>query len=185
MTRERVEPFRFISETESILKANGLLLCSMGKDKKPNLMTIGWGLIGIMWRQPFFVVAVRFSRYTYKLLEESGEFTVCLPSEGMKKVLEFCGTRSGRDFDKFKELGLTPMKGSSVEAPFIAECPIHYECRVAYKVSIEPGGLDADLEKEVYPSGDYHTIYFGHIKGVYAEKNALGRLLKTDLLKKD
>lgn len=176
LVREEIESFEFIAETERLLKGNGLLLCTMGKDKKPNLMTIGWGLIGTMWRQPFFAVAVRASRYTYKLIEEHGEFTVCLPSNNMGHVLDFCGSKSGRDFDKFKELTLTPVRGYKVKVPFVAECPVHYECKVAYKVKVKPGELDADLEKEVYPLGDYHTIYFGRIKGVYAEKDALKKL---------
>ncbi|MGB9622631.1 MAG: flavin reductase family protein [Candidatus Bathyarchaeia archaeon] len=178
LIKEEVEPFKFIDETEYLLKNNGLLLCTMGKDKKPNLMTIGWGLIGTMWRQPFFVVAVRASRYTYKLIEEHGEFTVCLPSNRMERILDFCGSKSGRDFDKFKELAITPIKSNQVEVPFVAECPVHYECKVAYKVKVKPGELDTALEKEVYPSGDYHTIYFGRIKGVYAEKDALKKLPK-------
>ncbi|MBS7630423.1 flavin reductase [Candidatus Bathyarchaeota archaeon] len=93
MVREEIESFEFIAETERLLKGNGLLLCTMGKDEKPNLMTIGWGLIGTMWRQPFFAVAVRASRYTYKLIEEHGEFTVCLPSNNMEHVLDFCGSK--------------------------------------------------------------------------------------------
>jgi len=176
LIRKEVEAFKFIYETEHLLRKNGLLLCTMGKDKKPNLMTIGWGLIGTMWRQPFFVVAVRASRYTYKLIEEHGEFTVCLPANKMEYALDFCGSKSGRDFDKFKELSITPSKSNHVEVPFVAECPVHYECKVVYKVKVKPGELDTNLEKEVYPSGDYHTIYFGLIKGVYAEKDALKKL---------
>lgn len=165
-----------MAETERLLKERGLLLVSADGDGRPNAMTIGWGLIGTIWRRPFFLVAVRPSRYTYGLIEESGEFTVCLPARGMEEVLDFCGCRSGRDVDKFRELGLTAVKGFEVEIPYIAECPVHYECRVAYKTTVEPGTLEEELERDCYPAGNYHTIYFGRILEVYAEEDASERL---------
>jgi len=174
--RRRVETFDYVSETERLLRRGGVFLVSAGGDGRPNAMTIGWGLIGTIWRKPFFLVAVRPSRFTHGLIEESGEFTVCLPAEGMEEALQVCGTKSGRDLDKFRELGLTAVRGFEVEAPYIAECPVHYECRVAYKVRVEPGALEEGLERECYPAGNYHTLYFGLILGVYAEEDASERL---------
>jgi len=174
--RERVEPFDFVEETNRLMRDGGLFLVSAGKDGKPNAMTIGWGLVGTIWRKPFFTVAVRLSRYTHKLIEESGEFTVCLPAKGMEHALEVCGTKSGRDIDKFQERGFTAEKGHMVKAPYIAECPVHYECSVAYETELRPGQLEAELEKEVYPTGDYHVLYFGHIKGVYTDSEAADKL---------
>jgi flavin reductase (DIM6/NTAB) family NADH-FMN oxidoreductase RutF len=176
MGREKVENFSFITETDRLLRDEGLLLVSEGDDGKPNAMTIGWGLVGTMWSEPFFVVAVRLSRHTHKLIEEAGKFTVCLPSKGMTEALNVCGTKSGRDMDKLKELGLTARKGTAVEAPYIAECPVHYECEVAFKTQVEKGELKEELENRVYASGDYHTLYYGHIKGVYAVEGAKGKL---------
>ena len=176
MGREKVKDFSFIVETERLLKEGGLLLVSEGEDGKPNAMTIGWGLVGTMWREPFFVVAVRLSRHTYKLMEEADKFTVCLPSKGMAEALNVCGTKSGRDMDKFKELGLTAKKGHAVEAPYIGECPVHYECEVAFKTQVEKGELKEELESHVYASGDYHVLYYGHIKGVYAVEDAKEKL---------
>ena len=176
LTRKKVEPLDFVEETHRLMRGGGLFLVSAGSDGRPNAMTIGWGLVGTMWGKPFFTVAVRLSRYTYKLIEESGEFTVCLPAKGMEGALEVCGTRSGRDIDKFEELRLTALKGREVDAPYIAECPVHYECKVAYKAQLEPGELERALEDEVYPSGNYHVLYLGRIKGVYAEEDASERL---------
>ena len=79
----------------------GLLLASIGKNGENNIMTIGWGLIGVLFRKPTFIVAVRKSRYSYKLLNETGVFTVNVPGEGMAEAVDFCGTKSGRDYDKF------------------------------------------------------------------------------------
>jgi flavin reductase (DIM6/NTAB) family NADH-FMN oxidoreductase RutF len=94
----------------------------------------------------------------------------------MGEALEVCGTKSGRDIDKFKELGLTAKKGSTVGASYIAECPVHYECKVAYKTELKPGELDGELEKNAYPSGNYHVLYFGHILGVYAQSDVAKKL---------
>ena len=176
MGREKAGAFEFIEETNRLMRGGGLFLVSAGEDGKPNAMTIGWGLVGTMWREPFFNVAVRLSRHTHKLIEESREFTVCLPAKGMGEALEVCGTKSGRDMDKFKELGLTARKGSTVGAPYIAECPVHYECKVAYETELKPGELDGELEKNAYPSGNYHVLYFGHILGVYAEDGVAEKL---------
>jgi flavin reductase (DIM6/NTAB) family NADH-FMN oxidoreductase RutF len=176
MGREKVENFSFITETDRLLREGGLLLVSEGDDGKPNAMTIGWGLVGTMWSEPFFVVAVRLSRHTYKLLEEADKFTVCLPSKGMTEALNICGTKSGRDMDKLKELGLSAKKGLSVAAPYIVECPVHYECEVAFKTQVEEGALKEELESRVYASGNYHVLYYGHIKGVYAEEDAKEKL---------
>ncbi len=174
--RRKADPFEYLIETERLLKGDGLFLVSAGKDGRANTMTIGWGLIGTIWRKPFFLVAVRPSRFTHCLIEESGEFTVCLPAKGMEHALEFCGTKSGRDVDKFRELNLTAVKGFEVAVSYIAECPVHYECKVAYKTDLKPEMLDEELRRDCYPAGDYHTLYFGLILGVYAEEDAEDKL---------
>jgi len=176
MGRDLVKDFEFVNETHRLMRDEGILLVAADKDGKPNAMTIGWGLVGTIWRKPFFTVAVRLSRYTHKLMEESDTFTVCLPAKGMEEILDVCGTKSGRDMDKFKELGLTAKKGLQVDAPYIAECPVHYECRVAYKVELKPGQLIEELEEDAYPKGNYHVLYFGQILGVYARNDAAEKL---------
>ncbi|MEM2126784.1 MAG: flavin reductase family protein [Candidatus Bathyarchaeia archaeon] len=177
MNRRKVDLLDFIEETYRIMRGHGLFLVSAGRGGRPNAMTIGWGLLGTMWREPFLAVAVRRSRYTHGLIEESGEFTVCLPGRGMERMLEFCGSRSGRELDKFKELGMTAVRGISIGTPYIGECPVHFECRVAYKVDVKEGQLDPAMEREIYPRGDFHTIYYGRVLGVYAEEDAEDRLL--------
>ncbi|MGD2201251.1 MAG: flavin reductase family protein [Candidatus Bathyarchaeota archaeon] len=174
--RKKIEDFQFVEETHRLMRGNGLLLVAESEGEKPNAMTIGWGLVGTMWRRPFFVVAVRLSRHTYKLLEASDSFTVCLPTEDLSDEVEFCGTESGRDYDKFKKLGLTAEKGYKIDAPFIAECPVHYECKIAYKTKVKSGQLPSEIEGDVYPRGDFHVLYYGEIQGVYAEEGAGSKL---------
>ena len=145
----------------------GAFLNTRYKDKT-NTITIGWGTIGIIWGKPIFMVAVRYSRYTYDLIDKSGEFTVSIPlKDNLKKELGFCGSRSGRDYDKFKECGLTLTEGRTVNVPIINECQLHYECKVVYKQSMEPGTLDQSIKDVCYRTGDYHVIYFGEITACY------------------
>lgn len=176
MDRKKVNEFKYVVEANQLMRRDGLFLVAEGKDGKPNAMTIGWGLLGTIWSRPVFVVAVRLSRHTHRLLEGSNSFTVCLPGKGMEEWLEFCGTRSGRDVDKFKELGMTAAKGVNVKAPYIEECPVHFECEIVYRNEMKPGQLKKEVEDSVYPAKDMHVLYFGEVKGVYAVEDAAEKL---------
>ena len=171
-----ISPVTYLNETTRILGQCGLLLVS-GKMAHANVMTIGWGLVGILWGNPFFMVAVRPSRYTYRFMEETDDFTVNVPGKDMEEVTDYCGTVSGRDHDKIKEKGLTLMPSEHVESPIIAECVVHYECKVVYKTQIVPKDLPKDIISTRYPCGDYHTLYFGEILAIYADDDAKEKLL--------
>jgi flavin reductase (DIM6/NTAB) family NADH-FMN oxidoreductase RutF len=133
-------------------------------------MTISWGNIGFEWNKPIFTVLVRKSRYTYGLIEKSNEFTVSIPlSNNLKKELLYCGTKSGRDVDKFQQCNLKLEDGKSVGTPIIADCDIHYECKVVYKQAMNPELLDESIKKSSYRDGDYHTIYYGEIVNCYVK----------------
>jgi len=166
----------YLQETLAALADPGCLLVSQGKDGKPNVMTIGWGTIGIIWGRPIFVVLVRPSRYTWELLGENDEFTVNVPPPGLAEAAMLCGTKSGRDLDKFAEAGLTPIPVKHVGVPVIEQCAVHYECRTVHKNSVDPAAVDRAIIDECYPSGNFHTIYFGEILGVLADEDARERL---------
>jgi len=177
MAREiEVSPLTYLNETTHILGRCGLLLVS-GKMAGANVMTIGWGLLGILWGKPFFIAAVRPSRYTHKFIEETGDFTVNVPRKDMEEIADYCGTVSGRDHDKIKEKGLTLMPSNHIESPIIAECIVHYECKVAYKTQVVSKKLPKDIILTRYPHGDYHTLYFGEILATYADGDANEKLL--------
>jgi flavin reductase (DIM6/NTAB) family NADH-FMN oxidoreductase RutF len=176
MNRRVVDPFDYIDETNELMRDGGILLVTQDKAGKPNAMTIGWGFLGTIWRNPFFIVAVRHSRHTFKNLEETNSFTVCLPAVNMEKVLETCGSKSGRDMDKISELGLTAVKSEKVETPYIEESPLHYECQIVYSHDLRPEDLPEELRGSIYSSGDIHKLYFGEVKGVYAVKDAAQKL---------
>jgi flavin reductase (DIM6/NTAB) family NADH-FMN oxidoreductase RutF len=158
---------KYVAETMRRMEDPGLLLVSAKKDGKGNVMTVGWGLVGVFWRMPVFMVAVRPSRFSHEFIEETGEFTVNVPGDGMDDVVEYCGKVSGRKHDKFAECKLSLLEGKKVHVPVIKECKIHYECQVIHKLEVDPSLVPANVKKSLYPRGNLHTIYLGKIVAVY------------------
>jgi len=156
---------KYIKEVNQQLTKGGVFLTTQGKDKA-NAMVIGWGGITFFWGRPIFLVPVRESRFTYNLIDGTGEFTVSVPMDrDMKKALALCGTKSGRDLDKFRECGFTAIPGQKVNVPVIGECSLHYECRVVFKQPMNPELLDKAISERFYP--DYHTMFYGEILACY------------------
>ena len=132
-----------------------------------NTMTIGWATIGCIWQRAVFMVAVRDSRHTFTLMEQADNFTVTVPAGSEhNKAVAFCGTKSGRDYDKFNECGLVTRPAQHTASPIIDIPGVHYECRIVYKTAMDPALLDPALES-LYPQKDYHTLYFGEILACY------------------
>lgn len=139
--------------------------------EKLNTMTIGWGTIGFIWNKPIFTVLVRYSRHTYDMIKDADEFTVSVPlSKDMKKELSLCGTKSGREIDKFKECDLTAHKGKVIDTPIIGECDLHYECKIVYKQAMEPALLDKNIREAKYSNNDFHVLYYGEIVASYLKE---------------
>ncbi|HOT74851.1 MAG TPA: flavin reductase family protein [Candidatus Wallbacteria bacterium] len=147
------------------LRGRGALLIT--GVEKPNPMTIGWATLGVIWGKPVMTVLVRPSRHSFFLINSHEEFVVAVPPADMAKQLAFCGTRSGRDHDKFVECSFTKESGVKVKVPHIIECPIHYECRIIHKNNVEANRLDPAIPMQYYPNGDFHTIYYGEVLGVF------------------
>lgn len=97
--------------------------------EKPNIITVAWAGT-ICSDPPMLSVSVRPERYSYSILRESGEFVVNLVTKELARAADYCGVRSGRDTDKFKDMGLTPCASRVIAAPGILESPVNIECRV-------------------------------------------------------
>jgi flavin reductase (DIM6/NTAB) family NADH-FMN oxidoreductase RutF len=132
-----------------------------------NTMTIGWATFGFIWRKPIMMVAVRSSRHTFGIMEAAEDFTVTVPAGDMGKETAFCGSKSGRDLDKFKMCNLEIENGSKVVSPIIKTPGQHYECKIVYKSAMNPADLDKNYDASLYPQKDYHTLYFGEILACY------------------
>jgi flavin reductase (DIM6/NTAB) family NADH-FMN oxidoreductase RutF len=172
MKKKEVGPFEFSEQTMEEMGGCGCLLVA-GDERKNNVMTIGWGFLGVLWGRPMFMVAVRPSRHTFGFLEESAEFTVNVPRKGIEDALTLCGTKSGRDMDKFKEAGLTRLAGKKVRTPIIEECIVNYECKTVWKTKMQEKDLPGFAKSGFYKSGDFHTVYFGEIVSVRADEDAI------------
>jgi flavin reductase (DIM6/NTAB) family NADH-FMN oxidoreductase RutF len=157
-----------IADTLAALNKPGALLVAQGKDGYLNAMTIGWGTIGTIWGKPIFTVMVRPSRFTYRLMEEGSDFTVCVPSDEMRPVADFCGSKSGRSHDKFAELKLEKLPSLHILVPGIVGSSVVYECRSVQATDIQPDRLAADIRQTCYPKGDFHRVYYGEILAVRA-----------------
>ena len=175
MKRE-IEVFDYAGEILKALKRGVLLTTKVGD--KVNCMTIGWGTLGIEWGRPVFVAFVREGRYTRELLDSNPEFTVNVPVGGFdRKILGFCGSKSGRNIDKVKELGLTLEAGEVVSVPAVKELPLTLECKVIYKQLQDKNAIPEDIKRAMYPegvgsdepmaNGDYHVAYYGEIVKAY------------------
>lgn len=97
--------------------------------EKPNIITVAWA--GTVCSNPPMVsISVRPERYSYDILKETGEFVINLVTKDLIFATDYCGVRSGRDIDKFKEMNLTPLPSRNVKASGIAESPVNLECKV-------------------------------------------------------
>lgn len=154
------------------------ILMTTKKGDFVNSMVIGWGHIGIEWGKPIFVAYVRESRYTKELVENHGEFTVNVPMGDFdSNIIRICGTKSGRDLDKIKELGLTLVDSDHVSVPGIKEFPLTLECKVIYKQKQDLSAVPEKILNRFYPveedtlhpgsDRDYHIAYYGQILNAY------------------
>jgi flavin reductase (DIM6/NTAB) family NADH-FMN oxidoreductase RutF len=166
---KRMGPWERFPEVERQLQGDGVLLASVDASGRPNVMTIGWGLVGTVWRRPVFLVLVRPSRYTHGCIEKSEAFTVNVPLGTMAEVLAFCGSHSGRDMDKIVELGLELEPGRAGPVPLVGGCDIHYECRVVGHTRLLPEGLEGGIRSRYYRQGDLHTLFFGEILATWSK----------------
>jgi flavin reductase (DIM6/NTAB) family NADH-FMN oxidoreductase RutF len=158
----------YLQDAEETMKkiTRGAFL-TVQEGNRVNTMTIGWATIGFIWKKEVLMVAVRDSRHTFSLMERSDNFTVTIPADkSAQEALLFCGTKSGRDFDKFSECRLGRKEATHVASPVIDIPGVHYECRIIYKSPMDPSMLDSNFDR-LYPQKDYHTLYFGEILACY------------------
>lgn len=174
--KKNIDIFDYASEIMKAVKT-GVLLTTKADDNV-NSMTISWGTLGIEWSKPIFTTFVRENRFTKQQLDKNPEFTINIPyGEFDKKILAVCGTKSGHNTDKVKELGLTLETSNHVSVPAIRELPLTLECKVVYKQKQDENAVKEENRKMFYPQDvdstfhgankDYHTAYYGEIVSAY------------------
>lgn len=143
-----------------------VLVSTADKRGNTNILTVAW--TGTVCTNPAMVyISVRPERYSYHMLEESGEFVINLTTEKLTRATDFCGVRSGKEIDKWKMCHLTPKAASSLEwAPIIAESPVNIECKVT----------------EVKKLGSHH-MFLAKVQAVQADETYLNKENKFELNK--
>ena len=139
-------------------------LLAAGNKDKSNAMTIGWGAIGTLWQKPALTVYVAEKRYTKEFMDNSEYFTVMSFDVENSNVLNYMGTKSGRDGDKAKALGLHTSYTSN-GTPYYTEATMVIECRIMYAAPFDPKGFKSDVPKNMYsrfPAG-VHSMYVGEV----------------------
>ncbi len=106
-----------------------VLVSCQDREGKKNLFTAAWTGT-VCTNPPMAYISVRPERYSYRMIRETGAFVINLTTEAMARAVDFCGVKSGRDLDKWKETGLTAGTASVVEAPVVLESPVNVECAV-------------------------------------------------------
>ena len=149
-----------------ILPKGAFLTVKAGE--KSNTMTIGWGCIGFIWQRPIIMVAVRHSRHTHAMIEQSADFTVSAPiNQDFVAALALTGSKSGRDMDKFAAAKITTAPAKTVNSPVIDNCGLTVEGKILFKQDMNPENLDQSIKDNFYGDSDYHTLYFGEITACY------------------
>ncbi len=129
------------------------VMVSCGNEKEKNIITVSW--TGTICTDPALCyISVRPDRHSHSIIKETGEFVINLTSEKLAYATDWCGVRSGKDFDKFEEMKLTPAKSHIVKAPYIEESPLCIECRI----------------REVLSLGS-HDMFIAEVVNVLADEN--------------
>jgi len=144
----------------------GVFLISCGEiGKNANIVTMGW-VISISSNPPLLGISLRKKRHSYELIKRSNDFVVNIPTREILKETDYCGNVSGRDVNKFKKTGLTPLPGKIVKSPFIKECPINLECKVIKDIEL----------------GD-HNLIIGEVVSKSLDEKILNEKGKLDIKK--
>ena len=145
------------------------MLLTAGNTQKCNTMTVSWGSLGVLWNKPVATVYVRPTRYTLEFLDREATFSLCVFEEKYRAALNYCGSHSGRDGDKIKAAGLTPVFEGA--APCFQEAKAVFVCKKLYRQDFDPACfLDPSLDAANYPKKDYHKMFIGSIEKVLVKE---------------
>lgn len=160
---ELLEPFSSIGRYGMLISAgNGT------EQNQWNTMTASWGSFGVFWHRKTVTAVIRHSRYTFEFVEREPLVTFSFFAPDKKKVLDVCGTLSGRDVDKAREANITPVLLEPGAVGF-EEAYLNIVCKKIYADEMSPENfLDRDLDK-YYETKDYHRMYICEVLRSYQE----------------
>lgn len=129
-----------LSEVYGLLEPGPVVLLSTAGRERPNIMTLSWHMM-VEFEPPLVACVVSNRDYSFEFLLNSGECVINIPTTKLAEQVVGCGNTSGQEIDKFEHFRLTPVPGSTVKAPLIAECYANLECRVADRTLVEKYGI--------------------------------------------
>lgn len=142
-------------------------LVSAGSLDKFNMMTVSWGAVGVIWGKPSATVYIRHSRYTKEFVDAGDTFVLTFLKDGHRDALNTLGSKSGRDMDKMKDSGLTPIEVDG-EVMF-EEAELVLVCRKRYVQDMpKENFVNQETLDKWYADQNYHTMYIGEIVAAYA-----------------
>lgn len=148
------------------------MLVTAGNKENYNTMTASWGGVGFVWNKPVAFLFIRPERYTHDFLEKNERLTLSFYTEEYRKALQICGSKSGRDINKAKETGLTPIALETGAMTF-AQARMTLDCRKLFKTDMKAANfLDKSIFERWYndqPGGGLHTVYVVEIETVYTD----------------
>lgn len=177
-----------------------MVSCQRGEEK-PNIITVAWA--GTICSDPAMVsISIRKERYSHDIIKESGEFVINLTTKKLCRATDYCGVKSGKDTDKFKDMHITPEKSVKINAPAIKESPVNIECKVkdivelgshdmfiaeVVAVNVDESLLDSkgtlhlkDAELVAYSHGQYYAL--GEHLGRFGYSVKKGKIIKIKYL---
>jgi flavin reductase (DIM6/NTAB) family NADH-FMN oxidoreductase RutF len=153
------------SENPFKLIGSDWMLITAKKGDKTNMMTASWGGVGILWNKPVATIYVRPQRYTKEFIDNEEYFSLCVLPEEYRQILNYCGTKSGRDEDKIAETKLTI--DESEKAPIFKESRLVLICKKLYAQDLtEQSFIDKSLVEKNYQAKDFHTMYIAEIEKI-------------------
>ena len=158
---EQINPFQMIGKD--------WMLVTAGDENGWNTMTASWGFMGVMWGKNVATTVIRPQRYTKEFIDKAEYFTLSFFDESQRKSLSYCGSHSGRDVDKAKETGLTPVFADGTTA--FEQAKTIVVCKKLYVQDMIPESfVDSSIDGQWYASKDYHVQYIGEIVAVYVKE---------------
>lgn len=143
------------------------VMVTCGPREKPNIITLAW--VGTVCSDPPMLgISIRPSRYSNELIKQQSAFAVNLPTVGLVRVTDYCGSVSGHKVDKFAATGLTPVPAKAIDTVIIDECPVNIECQVS----------------KVLPLGA-HDLFLGKVVAVQVDESIVNEVGDMDLAKAD
>ena len=142
-----------------------VLVTCTDNNGNPNIITLAW--VGTVCSEPpMIALGIRPTRYSHKLITNSKEFVVNIPSTKILRESDYCGVTSGKNIEKFSKTKLTQQQAEMVKAPLIQECPVNIECKL----------------REIIPLGA-HDLFLGEIVRVHVDENILDQKGNIDFKK--